>query len=216
MNSSEREALVDLLCSELAVAVLRGDDPDSVYEDALVILEGGLRAIEITLTVPHAVDVIRRLAENTDAIVGAGSVRTAADVDDCLDAGAQFIVSPACCPEMIQRCVETNLVSIPGAMTPTEVLRAWELGADLVKIFPAARLGPAFLSDLKGPLPEIPLVPTGGITDKNATEYLDAGAALVCFGSWLTAGNRDETRRRAQLIRALVNDYKENYSVQSA
>jgi len=216
MQANEREVLANLLRAERVVAVLRGSDADSVYLDARTILKGGLRVIEITLTVPGAIDVIRRLVQDTDAIVGAGSVRTASDVDRCLDAGAQFIVSPTCCPNVIRRAIERNAVVIPGAMTPTEVLGAWELGADLIKIFPAARLGPKFLSDLHGPLPEIPLVPTGGITDLNAIDYLEAGAALVCVGSWLTAGDTDETRRRSQLISTLIKEYKESHSVRSA
>jgi len=213
MKTSERQDLTWRLCTELAVAVLRGDDPDAVYENAKTVLEGGLRAIEITLTVPHAEDVIRRLAEGTDALIGAGSVRTTADVDRCLDAGAQFIVSPTCSPEVIGRSVERNAVVIPGAMTPTEILRAWDLGADLVKVFPASRLGPRFLSDVHGPLPEIPLVPTGGITDVNALDYLRAGAAVICIGSWLTAGHKDEIRSRAQSMSKLTKEYKERRSV---
>ena len=215
MKTIEQKAMADLLRSELVIAVLRGNDPDSVYEDARSIIEGGLHTIEITMTVPGAVDVIQRLVESTDAIIGAGSVRTATDANRCLNAGAQFIVSPTCSSDVICRVIERNAVVIPGAMTPTEVLTAWELGADFVKIFPEARLGPEFLSDLLGPLPEIPLVPTGGITNQNMVAYLDAGAALVCVGSWLTVGDREETQRRSQLISTLVEEHKERHRVDS-
>ncbi len=215
MQEGKQETLQRLLRVEQAVAVLRGSDPDTVYECARAILKGGIRAIEITLTVPGAIDVILRLAGDADAIVGAGSVRTASDVDRCLDAGARFVVSPVCQPEVIRRAKERHALVIPGAMTPTEVSTAWDLGGDLIKIFPAARLGPKFLSDLHGPLPEIPLVPTGGITDANAIEYLEAGAALIGIGSWLTAGSLNETRRRSALIRAIINKYQETHSAHS-
>lgn len=215
MQEGKQETLQLLLRAERAVAVLRGSDPDIVYERARAVLEGGIRAIEITLTVPGAIDVILRLAGDADAIVGAGSVRTASDVDRCLDAGALFVVSPVCQPEVIRRAKERQALVIPGAMTPTEVSTAWDLGGDLIKIFPAALLGPKFLSDLHGPLPEIPLVPTGGITDINAIEYLKAGAALIGIGSWLTVGGLDETRRRSSLIRAIINKYQESHSVHS-
>lgn len=215
MQEGKQETLQLLLRAERAVAVLRGSDPDIVYERARAVLEGGIRAIEITLTVPGAIDVILRLAGDADAIVGAGSVRTASDVDRCLDAGALFVVSPVCQPEVIRRAKERQALVIPGAMTPTEVSTAWDLGGDLIKIFPAARLGPKFLSDLHGPLPEIPLVPTGGITDINAIEYLKAGAALIGIGSWLTVGGLDETRRRSSLIRAIINKYQESHNVHS-
>jgi len=116
---------------------------------------------------------------------------------------------------VVKRAKEKHAVVIPGAMTPTEVLAGWNLGADMIKIFPAARLGAAFLSDLRGPLPDIPLVPTGGITDENALEYLNAGAAMLCFGSWLVDrgamanGDYDRLTERARRIQNLMRDHKE-------
>ena len=208
MARSDRQAVAGELRATCAVAVLRGQDADTVYEVARHVLEGGVRALEVTMTVPGAPEVIRRLVTETDALVGAGSVRTAQDVDRCIDAGACFIVSPTCCPEVIRRAAERGVVVIPGAMTPTEVLTAWDLGADLVKVFPAARLGPQFLKDLHGPLPEIPLVPTGGITGENAREYLEAGAELICLGSWLTKGNRQVVVERARAVTAVVREYR--------
>jgi 2-dehydro-3-deoxyphosphogluconate aldolase/(4S)-4-hydroxy-2-oxoglutarate aldolase len=201
----DKAAVRKWLEEEVAVAVLRGAEADRVFEVATTLVEGGVRVLEVTMTVPGAFELIRRLVRETEALVGAGSVRTADDVDRCVDAGARFIVSPACVPEMVRRAVERGVVVIPGAMTPTEILRAWDLGADMVKVFPAARLGPTFLKDVHGPLPEIPLVPTGGLTGDNAGEYLDAGAALVCFGSWLTKGDRAQVLQRAGRIRALID-----------
>ena len=209
MQQCDRRAVVEILRANCAVAVLRGESADSVFETACVLLDGGVRVLEVTMTVPGALDLIRRLVAETSGIVGAGSVRTAADVDGCVDAGASFIVSPVCCPEVIQRAAKRDVVVIPGAMTPTEVLTAWDLGADLVKVFPAARLGAQYLKDLHGPLPEIPLVPTGGVTGENAREYLDAGASLICLGSWLTKGEKPQVLERAREVSRLVKEYRE-------
>jgi 2-dehydro-3-deoxyphosphogluconate aldolase/(4S)-4-hydroxy-2-oxoglutarate aldolase len=209
MKHSDRPAVVERLRAVGAVAVLRGQDADTVYDAACHVLAGGVRALEVTMTVPGGPGLIRRLVAETDAIVGAGSVRTAQDVDQCVDAGACFIVSPACCPDVVRRAVERDTVVVPGAMTPTEVLTAWNLGADLIKVFPAARLGPQFLKDLHGPFPEIPLVPTGGITGENAREYLEAGAELVCLGSWLTKGDGQTVVERAKAVMAVINEHRE-------
>jgi 2-dehydro-3-deoxyphosphogluconate aldolase/(4S)-4-hydroxy-2-oxoglutarate aldolase len=208
MTAEGKAAVVERLMREGAVAVLRGADAKQVYQTACTLLEGGVGVLEVTLTVPDAFDLIRRLVNDTEGLVGAGSVRSPEDVDRCVDAGARLIVSPACMPEMVRRAVERKVVVIPGAMTPTEILQAWELGADMVKVFPAARLGPAFLKDIHGPLPEIPLVPTGGLDGDNAGGYLDAGAALVCFGSWLTKGGREQLLDRARTVRTLVDEHR--------
>jgi len=208
MQRADRQAVARELRAACAVAVLRGQDADIVYEAACHVLEGGVRALEVTMTIPGGPELIRRLVTETDALVGAGSVRTVQDVDECVDAGACFIVSPACRPEVVRRAAERGVLVIPGAMTPTEVLTAWDLGADLVKVFPAARLGPQFLRDLHGPLPEIPLVPTGGITGENAREYLEAGAELICLGSWLTKGDTQVVAERARAVAAVVKEHR--------
>lgn len=217
MKEDSRKQLVQQLIAIRVVAVLRADDAQTAFSAARAILTGGVQAIEVTLTVPDAYDVIRQLADRTSAILGAGTVLTAEHVDRCVEAGARFIVSPTCCPEVVERSKALGVVVILGAMTPTEVLTAWNLGADMVKIFPAARLGPEFLSDLKGPFPDIPLVPTGGITDKNAVAYLEAGAALLCFGSWLAdreamaEGRFECLTERARRIHDLVKKHEERH-----
>ena len=215
MTGSRRQDLIEELTSARAVAVLRANGAPSAAAAARAILAGGVRAIEVTMTVPDAYDVIRQLAGDSSLILGAGTVLTAEEVDACVDAGARFIVSPTCCPEVIARAKDHDVVAIPGAMTPTEVLAAWNHGADMVKVFPAARLGPEYLSDLRGPLPHIPLVPTGGITDENALAYLKAGATLLCFGSWLVdrnsmaEGKFDVLTDRARRIHDLIRKYEE-------
>lgn len=215
MTASRRQELIEQLTSARAVAVLRANGAASAAAAARAIVAGGVRAIEITMTVPDAYDVMRQLAGDGSLILGAGTVLTAEEVNACVEAGARFIVSPTCCPEVIARAKDHDVVAIPGAMTPTEVLAAWNHGADMVKIFPAARLGPEYLSDLRGPLPDIPLVPTGGITDENALAYLDAGATLLCFGSWLVdresmaEGRFNVLTERARKIHDLIRDYEE-------
>ncbi len=205
MTQAAHDTVLKRMLDHRMVAVLRGESADAAYETARAVFEGGVHVLEITMTVPGAPEAIERLTSEPDAVVGAGSVCTAVDVDRCVDAGASFIVSPACVPEVIARASERGVVVIPGAMTPTEVLTAWTLGGDLVKVFPAGRLGPQYLKDLHGPLPQIPLVPTGGLTGDNVQEYLDAGAALVCFGSWLTKGDRAQVMQRAGELAALIN-----------
>jgi 2-dehydro-3-deoxyphosphogluconate aldolase/(4S)-4-hydroxy-2-oxoglutarate aldolase len=215
MKGSRRQDLIEELTSARAVAVLRANGASSAAAAARAIVAGGVRAIEVTMTVPDAYEVMQQLAGDGSLILGAGTVLTAEEVDACVKAGARFIVSPACCPEVIARAKDHDVVAIPGAMTPTEVLAAWNHGADMVKIFPAARLGPEYLSDLRGPLPDIPLVPTGGITDQNALAYLDAGATLLCFGSWLVdreslaEGRFDVLTERARRIHDLIRNYEE-------
>jgi 2-dehydro-3-deoxyphosphogluconate aldolase/(4S)-4-hydroxy-2-oxoglutarate aldolase len=217
MTTSRRQDLIDQLTSLRAIAVLRANGASSAVAAARAILAGGVRAIEVTMTVPDAYEVMRQLAVTNESgsLLGAGTVLTAKEVEACVEAGARFIVSPTCCPEVIAHAKACDVVAIPGAMTPTEVLAAWNHGADMVKIFPAARLGPEFLSDLRGPLPDIPLVPTGGITDENALAYLDAGATLLCFGSWLVdresmaEGRFDILTERARRIHDLVREYEE-------
>jgi 2-dehydro-3-deoxyphosphogluconate aldolase / (4S)-4-hydroxy-2-oxoglutarate aldolase len=215
MAEGRRQRVMEQLVSLRAIAVLRADEADAAVSAACAIVAGGIGAIEVTMTVPNAYEVLQKLATRTSAILGAGTVLTAEQVDLCIESGAQFIVSPTCCPDVIERAKERETLVIPGAMTPTEILHAWHLGGDMVKVFPAARLGPEFLSDLRGPFPDIPLVPTGGITDENAVSYLKAGATLLCFGSWLV-DRRAMSERRFEVITAkarriddLITGYKE-------
>jgi 2-dehydro-3-deoxyphosphogluconate aldolase/(4S)-4-hydroxy-2-oxoglutarate aldolase len=144
--------------------------------------------------------------------MGAGTVLDAATARQAILAGAEFLVTPTLEPDVIEMAHRYGKVVIPGAMTPTEILTAWEMGADMVKVFPASILGPKYLRAVHGPLPQIPLVPTGGITGENAGDFIRAGAAMVCGGSWLVdkkavAGGRYEflTERARILLEAVKN-----------
>ncbi len=183
-----KQEVLERIVSERLIPVVRVATAHEALSVAKALLQGGSHLIEITLTVHGAIDVIRRLREGVaeEACVGAGTVLDARMAEEALGAGAQFMVSPALGVEVIRLARDAGVLMIPGAMTPTEVLTAWEAGADLVKVFPAGALGgPAYIRALKGPLPQVPLVPTGGVSPENAPEFIRAGAAAVGIGSEL-------------------------------
>jgi len=209
------QSTTDRLIELCAVAVIRAEEPEIAMRAAHALVQGGVKALEITMTVPGAIDVIREMtAAETDAVIGAGTVLTSDEVERCADAGARFIVSPVCIEEVVRAARALDLVVMPGAFTPTEAFTAWQWGADFVKVFPAARLGPRYLGDLLAPLPNIRLVPTGGITADNAGEYLAAGASLLGLGSWLVNpppganGVEDEILARARQLTAAIGDLR--------
>ena len=167
------------------IPVVRASSPEEAIQFVAAIKAGGLPLLEITMTVPGAVRVIEELVKRfDDAIVGAGTVLDAETTRACIDAGAQFIVSPALNLETIACCRELDVAVMPGALTPTEIVTAWKAGADLVKVFPAGAMGGAsYIKSLKAPLPQIELVPTGGVTLANAAAFIEAGAAAVGVGA---------------------------------
>lgn len=161
----------------------------SSKEDALAVIEaiteGGITTIEITMTVPGAIELITRLASTRDdLLIGAGSVLDPETARECIAAGAGFIVSPATNFDTILYCNETEIVVMPGALTPTEIVNAWVAGADFVKLFPADSMGGAkYLRSVKAPLPEIKLIPTGGVNQSTAAEFIKAGADAIGVGA---------------------------------
>ena len=169
---------------------------------------GGVHCVEITMTTPGALRAIEETVSKTPGILmGAGTILDGATARQAILAGAKFLVTPTVELDVIEMARRYGKVVIAGAMTPTEILAAWEMGADMVKVFPAGILGPGYLKSVHGPLPQIPLVPTGGITADNAGKFIKAGAALVCVGSWLVdkkavAEGRYEvlTERARQLV----------------
>ncbi|MFC2108062.1 bifunctional 4-hydroxy-2-oxoglutarate aldolase/2-dehydro-3-deoxy-phosphogluconate aldolase [Candidatus Bipolaricaulota bacterium] len=205
------EAVAAKLSEEKVIAVVRIESADGIFDVVRALKAGGIVCIEITMTVPGASRIIEQLtADEPDLVVGAGTVLTRADAEKCLAAGATFLMSPICDPNVIRCGHDHGAAVLPGALTPTEIASAWSCGADFVKVFPASRMGHTYISELQGPLPQIPLVPTGGITDANAAQYLRAGAAAVCTGSWLvsqagvSAGEYELIRDRARKIVAAV------------
>lgn len=169
------------------VAVIRMTDPARMSDVVAALVAGGVRTMEVTMTVPGAVDHIRRLAPTLPAgfLLGAGTVTDADTVARVVDAGATFIVSPVFRRDVIDAAAARNVLAAPGCLTPSEVLDAWEAGAGLVKVFPATALGPGYLRDLHGPMPQVKLMPTGGVTVENAGDWISAGAVAVGVGTSL-------------------------------
>jgi 2-dehydro-3-deoxyphosphogluconate aldolase / (4S)-4-hydroxy-2-oxoglutarate aldolase len=169
------------------VAVIRLADPGKLRDVIGALAAGGLRALEITMTVPGAVDLIRQIAASLPSgfLLGAGTVTDAETAAAVIDAGATYVVSPVFRPAVIDACHRRDVPALPGCFTPTEILAAWEAGADIVKVFPATALGPTYFKDVRGPMPQVKLMPTGGVTLDNAGDWIRAGAVAVGVGSAL-------------------------------
>ena len=167
------------------VAVVRLPDAAQAQAVTAALVAGGVTAIEITMTVPGAVDLIATLAATAPAtvIIGAGTVLDAATATAVIDAGAAFVVSPVFEPGVVAACLAADRAVMPGCFTPTEIHAAWQAGADVVKVFPATSLGPAFFSDVLAPMPQLRLMPTGGVTRENAGAWIRAGAVAIGVGS---------------------------------
>jgi 2-dehydro-3-deoxyphosphogluconate aldolase/(4S)-4-hydroxy-2-oxoglutarate aldolase len=169
------------------VAIIRMKDPAKLRAVFDALGDGGVRAIEVTMTVPGAVPLIAELARSLPGgfVLGAGTVVDAATAHKVIDAGARFIVSPVLRRDVVGACLERGVMSAPGCFTPTEILDAHEMGADVVKVFPATALGPQYLKDIRAPMPQLRLMPTGGVTLDNAGDWIRAGAVAVGVGSAL-------------------------------
>jgi len=202
------------------IAVVRLDDNSRLCDLTGALLRGGIRAIELTMTVPDAIGQIEAIAPMlpADALLGAGTVLDVATARRAVDAGARFLVCPVFKRELVDWGCEADVLSIPGCYTPTEILTAWDAGAHLVKVFPAASLGPAFVRDLLAPLPRLRLVPTGGITVEGAGDWIRAGAAAVGVGGALVdaraiaAGDFDTIARAAERLVANVRAARQTVS----
>jgi 2-dehydro-3-deoxyphosphogluconate aldolase / (4S)-4-hydroxy-2-oxoglutarate aldolase len=169
------------------VPVIRATSPAEAHFAAEAICQGGIPIAEITMTVPGALEVISELARNApEVLVGAGTVLNAESARRCLEAGAKFLVSPGLNLKTVEFAVKENILIMAGALTPTEVMEASEAGADFIKIFPCSNMGGAsYIRALKGPFPNVPLVPTGGVNLETAAEFLSAGAAALGVGGEL-------------------------------
>jgi 2-dehydro-3-deoxyphosphogluconate aldolase/(4S)-4-hydroxy-2-oxoglutarate aldolase len=179
------------------VAVIRLKEPGKLRAVVDAMTEGGVRALEVTMTVPGAVDLIRSLAASLPDgfLLGAGTVIDPATARAVIDAGARFVVGPVFRPDVIAACHERDVPVMPGCFSPTEILAAHECGADIIKVFPATMLGPQYLKDVRAPLPQVKLMPTGGVTLDNAGEWIRAGAVAVGLGSSLLDAKAIESNR---------------------
>lgn len=169
------------------VAVVRKIDPTVVMEVTEALVKGGIKVLEVTVDSEDSFNTIRRLKEkyNTSILVGAGTVLDKETAKQAIEANADFIFSPILDIDTIQLTNRYGRISIPGVYTPTEIVQAYSAGADILKVFPATKLGPGYFKDMRGPLPHIPLMPTGGVSLENMTEFLDNGAVAVGIGSAL-------------------------------
>ena len=177
--------LLEQLLATKIIAIIRLSSSDSVFKLAKALHKGGIRAIEITMGTPNALDEINKLSQIEGVIPGVGSVIDAKTAHAAIEAGAKFVVTPVSKPEIIRMAHQYNKPILSGAMTPSEILQAYEWGADVVKLFPAANFGLSYFKALKAPMPHLPIMPTGGVTVENAAEWLENGAVCLGVGSSL-------------------------------
>ena len=173
------------LADSPVIVVIRMHDTSKLMKVIEALSNGGVKFLEITFTTPNAVDVIKEISKkvSSDCVVGAGTVLDPETARAAILAGAKFVVSPALNIETIKMAHRYDVMVTPGAFTPTEILTAWDYGADIVKVFPATALGPKYFKDIKGPFPQIRVLPTGGVTIDNAGEFVKAGAFAVAVGT---------------------------------
>ncbi len=182
----KKEAVLSKLHAERVVGIIRADNADGLLDCAKALAAGGLTSIELTMTTPGAIKVIEQVtAALPEFIFGLGTVLDSETARAGILAGAKFIVTPALRPDVITLCRRYGVPVFAGALTPTEILQAWEAGADAVKVFPAEFFGPAYIKSVKAPLPQIDLVPTGGVTPETVGDFLKAGAWATGAGSAL-------------------------------
>ena len=211
MNKDEA---FDVILSTKVIAVIRMADTEKLVKVIRAVQEGGVKAIEITMTTPDAVNVIHTISKkkSKDILLGAGSVLDPETAALVIHSGADFVVSPATNTEMIKLCNRYGKLVAPGAFTPTEIISAWEIGADIVKIFPATSVGPKYFKDIKGPLPQVRLMPTGGVNLDNAGEFIKNGACCVGIGTALldkkaiAENNWDVLTQKAESLIKSVNE----------
>jgi len=187
LRAAARRTVVEALIERGAVAVVRLPDASQGVALADALLAGGVTAIEVTLTTSGALELIEALAGHANGalMVGAGSVIGAPAARQAIDAGARYVVSPIFDPDVVATAHTYDIPVFPGAFTPTEIFRAYQAGADLVKVFPADTLGPGFIKSVLAPMPFLELMPTGGVTPENVGQWIKAGAVAVGLGSAL-------------------------------
>ncbi|MGH3585210.1 MAG: bifunctional 4-hydroxy-2-oxoglutarate aldolase/2-dehydro-3-deoxy-phosphogluconate aldolase [Pseudonocardia sp.] len=205
--------MIEVLRRERALAVVRAEDIPDATDLCRALAAGGISTVELTFTTPNVLDHVARAA-GSGALLGVGTVLTAEQARAAIDAGARFLVTPGLRPAVAHVATTAGVPVFPGAFTPTEVADALDMGATAVKIFPAGRLGPKYLSDLHGPYPQADLLPSGGVSAENAADYLAAGAMAVCAGTSVVppaavaAGSWPEITERAAAFVGAIARYR--------
>jgi len=196
-------SLIKSIQSQKIIAIMRGVQPDDVLAIFRALTKGGIKSFEVTLDSPRAYEMIQTLAKEKgdDISIGAGTVLDPASARKAIEYGADFIVSPTLHLETIQMTKKHGAISIPGCLTPTEILTAYENGEDMVKVFPASSLGANYFKDLSGPLPHIPLIATGGIYKENIQSYVTSGVTAVGLGSSLVPKKITDQTELTQLTK---------------
>ena len=210
----DRKAAVERLCRRGIIAVVRAKSSQQLLEVARALLAGGVDCIEITLTTPNAMEVIGQCREamGDDALIGVGSALSGEDARQAIKAGAQYVVSPILDFDIIAAAHEADVPVVPGAFTPTEIHNATQAGADVVKVFPATRLGPGFFKDVLAPMPHLKLTPAGGVNLDTAGDFIKAGAVTLAVGSALVdkqalaTGDLEKIRDLAERFVKVVAD----------
>jgi len=193
------------------VAVIRAENAESAYEKAKACLAGGIKAIEVTYTVDGATEVIRRLSETLkdEMVIGAGTVLDSETARIAILAGAKFIVSPGFDEQTVRLCNRYQIPYLPGCMSVTEIIKALESGVDIVKLFPGSAFGPSMIKALKGPLPQVAIMPTGGVSLENVQQWIENGAIALGIGGGLTEGSFDEIKEKsAKVVKAVAEARK--------
>ena len=181
-----KQDVLNRIKSEKVIALIRADGPDSLLDCARALAAGGLSCIELTMTTPGALDLCAKVSkELPNVLLGLGTVLDAETARKGIANGAKFIVTPAVRPEVIKVCKEAGVPILGGSLTPTEIYTSWELGVDVIKIFPAEFFGPAYIKSVKAPFPKIEVMPTGGVTPETVGEFLKNGAFATAAGSAL-------------------------------
>lgn len=213
MSKELRDGIVRQIADGGVVAVIRLQDGSKLRAVVNAVARGGITALEVTMTVPRAIDLIAEIAPSLPPgfLLGAGTVVDPETATAAVRAGARYIVSPVFRPAVVEAAHAAGAAAMPGCFSPTEILAAWDAGADVVKVFPATALGPAYFKDLKGPMPQVRLMPTGGVSLENAAEWIRAGAVAVGVGGALVdpklvaagdfAGITERARRFVERVR---------------
>jgi len=210
----DRKIILEEILKRKAVAVIRVKEPDKLKKVIEAIHAGGVSVAEITMTVPNAIQLIEKMNEELgdEIIIGVGSVLNAAVAENAIKAGAKYVVSPILKKEIIDTAHKYNVPAMPGCFTPNEIQYAFELGADIVKVFPADVVGMEFFKAILAPMPHLKLMPTGGVTLTNADNWLNAGACAVGIGSALLdkeaikSENYSKLTDNARLIMKSINE----------
>lgn len=194
------------------VAVIRAPSADAAVAMSHALVRGGVTGVEVTFSTPGAAGAIARIArELPSTLIGAGTVMGLGELAEACDAGAKFLVSPHFDPELLEAAQKRRVPYLPGSLTPTEIVRAWKAGAACVKLFPGSAVGPGYVKAIRGPLPDVPLMPTGGVDEKNLVDWLKAGVVAVGMGGALATGTPEEIEAASRRIMRVVHAYRNDF-----